>query len=524
MKKFLVTASFLFLSFMAICQDRAIDSLQELANQEKNDSARVVILCNLAQNQNGYDIEKGSKTLNEAFRLARKGPYTFPMGYCIQTLADFESLKGNYQRSIRLYDSAIIFYRKAALNPSQKDEAKFWEIYAMASIGSSMGSMEKNTEAIEANLNAINLWKQTNHPLRFEMIGNAYSSIGSFYVNLGDYTKALEHDKKSLQAYLESGEKERISYAAIYLGDDYANFNQSDSALFYFKMAEPLVLALNKPNLNIEYYSKLGMYYYSTLQFDPGIDAMRTAIRYSYQMNIPIHIVSNEKALASLYLRKGVLDSAENAGLRALQHARDFKLANLEMRLYKILADVEYTNKKPDKAYAYFFHYNRLKDSLSILETRKEMEKAEIRYGTLEKENRIKQLEQEKKIQELSANRKRILYIFSIAGASALLLILLLSARNHRQKQKLQEQRIAELETEKKLAATEAVMKGEEQERARLAKDLHDGLSGMLSGVKYTLQDMKGNLIMTPQNQQAFERSIDMLDSSIREMRRVRTI
>jgi len=32
---------------------------------------------------------------------------------------------------------------------------------------------------------------------------------------------------------------------------------------------------------------------------------------------------------------------------------------------------------------------------------------------------------------------------------------------------------------------------------------------------------MKGNLIMTPDNQQAFERSMDMLDSSIKEMRRV---
>ena len=32
---------------------------------------------------------------------------------------------------------------------------------------------------------------------------------------------------------------------------------------------------------------------------------------------------------------------------------------------------------------------------------------------------------------------------------------------------------------------------------------------------------MKGNLIMTPENQQAFERSMDMLDSSIKEMRRV---
>ena len=65
------------------------------------------------------------------------------------------------------------------------------------------------------------------------------------------------------------------------------------------------------------------------------------------------------------------------------------------------------------------------------------------------------------------------------------------------------------------------MLKGEEQERTRLAKDLHDGLGGMLSGIKYSFQTMKGNLIMTPENKQAFERSMDMLDSSIKEMRRV---
>jgi signal transduction histidine kinase len=43
----------------------------------------------------------------------------------------------------------------------------------------------------------------------------------------------------------------------------------------------------------------------------------------------------------------------------------------------------------------------------------------------------------------------------------------------------------------------------------------------MLSGIKYSLNAMKGNLIMTPDNHQAFERSMDMLDSSIKEMRRV---
>ncbi len=79
-----------------------------------------------------------------------------------------------------------------------------------------------------------------------------------------------------------------------------------------------------------------------------------------------------------------------------------------------------------------------------------------------------------------------------IAGAAILLIISVLSYRNYRQKQKIQQQRITELETEKQLAATEAVLRGEEQERSRLAKDLHDGLGGMLSGIKYAFQTYEG--------------------------------
>ncbi len=77
------------------------------------------------------------------------------------------------------------------------------------------------------------------------------------------------------------------------------------------------------------------------------------------------------------------------------------------------------------------------------------------------------------------------------------------------------------MQTEKQLAATEAVLKGEERERTRLAKDLHDGLGGMLSGIKYSFNNMKGSLLMTAHNLQAFDRSIAMLDSSINEMRRI---
>jgi len=66
-----------------------------------------------------------------------------------------------------------------------------------------------------------------------------------------------------------------------------------------------------------------------------------------------------------------------------------------------------------------------------------------------------------------------------------------------------------------------ALSEVQEQERSRFAKDLHDGLGGMLSGVKLSLANMKGNMILSGDHVQTFERSLDMLDNSILELRRV---
>jgi signal transduction histidine kinase len=138
----------------------------------------------------------------------------------------------------------------------------------------------------------------------------------------------------------------------------------------------------------------------------------------------------------------------------------------------------------------------------------------DVKYRTEKKEAQLK-------LQQSQIRQKQFLNYLLGSIAVTVLLISLLGYRSYRQKQKIQQHRIAELETQQQLTATEAVLKGEEQERTRLAKDLHDGLGGMLSGIKYSFNTMKGNLVMTPENTQAFERSMDMLDSSIKEMRRV---
>ncbi len=85
----------------------------------------------------------------------------------------------------------------------------------------------------------------------------------------------------------------------------------------------------------------------------------------------------------------------------------------------------------------------------------------------------------------------------------------------------LHRQKIIELEKERKLDAAQSLMKGQEEERSRLSKDLHDGVGGLLSGVKLSMSTMKGNVFLSEENAQSFNNVISQLDQSITELRRV---
>jgi len=179
-----------------------------------------------------------------------------------------------------------------------------------------------------------------------------------------------------------------------------------------------------------------------------------------------------------------------------------------------MLSAIAFSRQDYKKGFEYYYRKMDFENNVFNETLQQKEADLRIRYETEKKDNQIR-------LQQYDIQRKSTFNYLLIAGAAALLLIVLLLFRTYRQKQRLQQKRILELETQQQLMAAGAVIKGEEQERTRLAKDLHDGLGGMLSGIKYSFQTMKGNLIMTPENQQAFERSMDMLDSSIKEMRRV---
>jgi signal transduction histidine kinase len=85
---------------------------------------------------------------------------------------------------------------------------------------------------------------------------------------------------------------------------------------------------------------------------------------------------------------------------------------------------------------------------------------------------------------DMQLQRGRQYVFYSIAAAVVAFLAASLVYYNHRNRKKAHARTLKSLQQEKELQVLQAAMHGEEKERSRIAKDLHDGVAGMLAAVK----------------------------------------
>ena len=137
------------------------------------------------------------------------------------------------------------------------------------------------------------------------------------------------------------------------------------------------------------------------------------------------------------------------------------------------------------------------------------MAELETKYETGKKDQQIADM----------ARNQRMMLMTGIVGllaVASILMALFFRYRLTNSRKTLAEQRVSQLEQEKKLIATQAVLDGETSERSRLARDLHDGLGSMLSVIKLNLNDIKEGVTLEAEDVSHFNNALSMLDDSIK--------
>lgn len=479
------------------------DSLLQVLTTAKEDTNKVYTLLRLTRQLQGDDMAAAHRYCKEAYTLSEKLQYNHGRFISLLRQTALYRVEGN--------SNAVFENNKRFLTLAQELKDSLNIAIGYLNIGESYNEQGDNEKAIEYCLNGLAVIEKSglNH-----LKQDAYDMLQRIYSTRHEYNKAIEYGKLSVDIARSMDNKQRIATALFNLSYNYIFTKEYEKAIAASKEVISLSQAIDDARIEAygqsnlsDIYIKLGKIPEAIPYSEKGLELARKAGDRSME-------ATALNGLALCYLLQKEYGKAAEYAHQA--YAIKDTLQDLQGKagVKKLLANIYYALGQPGKAYAYEQEADDFQDQFNESILSKHSSDLEKKYETEKKETTIQ-------LQEVRLKQKNILNYILLGSVLAVLLIALLAYRNYRHKQSLQQQRITDLETQQQLTATEAVLKGEEQERTRLAKDLHDGLGGMLSGIKYSFQNMKGNLIMTPENVQAFERSMDMLDSSIKEMRRV---
>ena len=522
----LFTGLLFFLSIPDVqAGDKYSDSLKnELNKPGLPDSTRIETLLQLGWHYSFINADSARGLLRRAIALAAQHKNLNKTGEA------FDYIGISFSRTDH-YDSALYYYRQAETY-FQRDgsrEARLNIVIARMSMATVVLEQGYHQTAIRYYLEAIDSLTKSNFPEKWTNLVTAYTNIGLVYNDQEQYDKALAYQQKALGlCEAHTIEIAKTTQVQQLVALDLVNLKQTYAAAIALHKADSLAEKANLDYLYAIQYGIEGRYFREIKNYDSAIALFNRSIAYARRTANLFQEASMLQQLGKAYFDQKNYPQSLHSFLASLPISRKLGDKIRESSSLKYLSELYALTKNDARAVQYYQQYVHLNDSLQETATRKKIFEIEAASQVRKKEDSILLLQKSNQLQTLALHRKQTLSAALIAGCVLLLLLAIMTYLNFNRKNQLlqqaaelHEEHIRKLEKEQQLVAIQSVLKGQEEERSRLARDLHDGVGGLLSGIKLSLSSIKGNVFLSEQNAQSVNQVIVQLDHSIGELRRV---
>ena len=495
------------------------DSLvKELGKHPLQDTARALALFSILDNAT-FLSEKKEVTpyWEEAMQLSRKLKY-------IRVEAASLEWRGIYYKSAQKPDSAIIYFDSAIQLAGNAPEQYLRRIKGFALF--QKGMIYENQENLYTSLNYYFESLKSYDSSEFRKQIKVLLRAASIYQELHNDEKALDYYIAALKLNEKINDKDPVNETEgvnTLIAGIYFNRGELTKASFYLDKLKASMPDTVETSVTAAYYHLAGQIALKEKKTDSSITLLKEALKY-YSYTIQMHRDGTANVcadIARLQMENNNMTEAKKYAEQSIASANESGHKQTKVDALTVLAEYYSKTGNQSGAYQVLLQATVLNDSLLDENNIKQAATLAAVYENSNKEKEIKQLESDKKMQSADVRQKTLLITIFLITIMALLLLSAMTHMNFKSKQKIERQKIAELEKEKQLMGIEAMLKGQEEERTRLAKDLHDGLGGMLSSVKISFSNMKENLVMDDSNAKTFERSLLQLDETIAELRKV---
>lgn len=347
-------------------------------------------------------------------------------------------------------------------------------------------------------------------------MGVLLNNMGAIYLHTGNYDEAAAFSYKATVIATNNKDFVAIARNANNFGAILSEMGEMDKAFEYIKKGKEIAYKYKEARYILSYlYLNEARIQYWTKKYDDALSKcqrafqLATEFRQAGVQHDVIHLSGK------IYEAKGLLPKAKECFLKVLDMKPDYALGKmraamsmgeLEIKagryplakeylisalqtaralnarrelvdIYKYLA--QYYRKTGDYDHA-FVHQELatvLKDSILNLEKINAVNLLEVKYRMAQKDKEIAENKLMITSQKAKIVRNNILIWGLILIALATIIILRIYYYN---RQRSEKQR-------RKIAVWQALSEGEEKERARIARELHDGIGGLLSTLKMQL-------------------------------------
>ncbi len=425
--------------------------------------------------------------------------------------------KSIYHGIQQQYDSSFFFLHKA-----YEISDRLRDSISMSGILTTFSSIEKNKgnykKAMQHIFHSIQMIDQLNCEY---ILANRYSKLGDVLNDLDEYDQASYYYNKSLEIYQESDMISSLPLIKVKLGGIYIRKKEYNIASQYIKEAIDLFQQTGQQMGVASAYHNMGLLQYKNKKYKKALQAYIKCLQIYDSLDYTSQVYPIFNNIGATFFFLGDYHKALEYYFKTLEKAKKKSDKEYLWRSYFNISEAYEYLGQHKKALKYYKQYVSVKDR--ILDETKTRQIAEMRekYETGQKEKTIK-------IQQLEISQTRFQRNVGYGAVAGLLLLalLIISYILHKRKteralllqdKKIKEQEIDKLVKESEIKTINSRLDGEEKERQRLSKELHDNIGGTMSLIMMNFEQLAGHVRELKNG--AFTENLGRLKSLYQEVR-----
>lgn len=431
------------------------------------------------------------------------------------------NILGIIERDNNFYTESINYFSKALLIRKQISDS-----IGVGNVLNNMGTVKRLTaeynEGLGLLLEALDIFEEHKNRPGIAMCSD---NLANLFDDQGQYYTAITYNKQSLTISLESKDSFAIARSKVNLSERYLNLDSTEMAISLCLDAISIFKELNDWEGEAIAKMQLADIFFELGEFDKS--------KSQFLESANLYLVNNDYGAGLMYVYWGLANlytsiNNPSSALEYLTKAERLHMAGESIeneRYIKLQKSLVYFKmERFDSAYHYLKKGSVLNDSIFNIEKSRQFAEMQTKYET---EKTERELAEQKLVSQKNQFQKNIfiglfLAAFILASFSYFYFTQKQKAARtiSQQNQKIHQQEIQEILKNQELTAINSMLEGQENERIRIAKDLHDRLGSMLTTVKWNFDAFIEK--QTPeQGADPLIKASGMLDDAYQEVRRI---